>query len=128
MQVSVDDYIAAIEELDWLDDVLIQVIHLIPERYFYHPDIELAEFQKKRLEIKRQRQKMLSFIYRGDQQVRHKFHRLVYDYQESLRLMVLEKKSDLALYLLYLDSETKKRYLTETIDRYHLIAHLFQFN
>lgn len=122
---SLDDYLDAIQELDWLDDLLFRTIVLIPDRYFYQPWINGSEFESMRHDIESERQKLNSSAYRNDKNVQSKVKRLAWSYERSLKDLVLEQKSDLLLYLIYLDSDAKRAYLAETITRYRLLPHLF---
>lgn len=121
---SVVEFLDTIEELELIDDVIIKVIKLIPARYFYHPYIYQPVYQKKREEIRRQRSKMYSFAYREDRATKLSFYQLVKAYGEDLDVLVYQLKSDLALYLLYLDVDSKRQFLEEKIELHRLLPYL----
>ncbi|HEM3629035.1 TPA: hypothetical protein U1C31_001306 [Streptococcus suis] len=122
--ITVDDYIDSVVELDVIDDSLIEVIRLIPDRFFYEPEIGQEEYVQYRRSIQECIQKSKFRAYFNDASLKKRIKRLAREYEIALRCLAMDKKSELGQSLIYLDNHTKLTFLYQKILDHRLLPYL----
>ncbi|MBF0817866.1 hypothetical protein [Streptococcus acidominimus] len=127
-KVSLEEYLQQIDEAEAVDDTVLRVLALIPERVYYPMFIFLLPYQEKRFEIQLIIQKKNSSAYRGDRGVGVGWKRAIAEYNQMIKVEVEKIKTDFGSYLLKLDTDTKLEWLWENISNYRLLPYLVSGN
>lgn len=129
MLVAVDEverYL--VKNMAHLDLILEQVVILLPESYFYKPEIKEEYFLSIRQELDLLRRQSLSVAYRYDKRLLSKYIQLNRKYEEELKKVSAINRQKFLEDLLVETEEITVICLYNLIRYYKLLKHLRTFN
>lgn len=125
-EAKVEEYL--IKNIEHLDFIIDQVLILLPESFFYKPDINNAYFKGLRSEISEVKQKMNSMAYRYDKGARKTYLELLKRYDWELSQRAEENRQSMLVGLKQEDEGMKLACLFNLILYYRLLDRLRTFN
>lgn len=118
----IEEYL--IKHIDKLDFIIDDVLFLLPDSYFYTPEIHQREFSIMREELNMLIRKKNFSAYRSDKNIDYQYKKLLKKYNASLLTLAVKKRSELREELLVETDEMKCACLITLINQYNLLARL----
>ncbi|HEM3612997.1 TPA: hypothetical protein U1C24_002139 [Streptococcus suis] len=119
---NVEEYL--VKHLDNIDLIIEQVVFLLPESYFYKPEINQGELLELRRTLDSLRSKLNFWSFRNDKGTLHKYNKVLKKYNEQLLSLVSQKRTALHDELLQETLEVKCACMMNLIRQYRLISRL----
>ncbi|MGT2755430.1 hypothetical protein [Streptococcus ovis] len=107
--------------------IIEQVLFLLPDSYFYRPEMNSGIFQRLRDEMAEVRRKQNFPAYFGDKSLKQKHQKLVSEYEKQLTYLANSKRELLKEELLLESEGMKCACLISLISQYRLLDHLRKF-
>ncbi|WP_176696712.1 hypothetical protein [Streptococcus dysgalactiae] len=104
--------------------IIEQVLFLLPDSYFYTPEIKEGVFKRLRDEMKEVRRKQTFPAYFGDKSLKQKHLKLVIEYEKQLTYLANSKRELLKEELLLESEGMKCACLISLISQYRLLERL----
>lgn len=121
----VESYLA--KHLDKLDLVIEQVLSLVPDSYFYGPEINQGDFLEMKQSMDELRRKARYWAYQNDSSVQREYKRAVTSYEASLKELARKKRVSLKSELMVETEEMQVACLISLIHHHQLLKHLRTF-
>lgn len=118
----IEEYL--VKHIDKLDFVVDDVLFLVPDSYFYTPEIHQREFSMVREELNMLIRKKNFSAYRSDKNIAYQYKKLLKKYNASLLTLAVKKRSELREELLAETDEMKCACLITLIKKYNLLSRL----
>lgn len=116
-----------VSNMDYIDLIVEQVIFLLPQTYFYKPEINQSEFLTKRQALEDCRKKLNFSAYRSDKSLHSCYKKMVSEYEKALLELSIKKRRQLQEELLAETLEVKCACMLSLIQEYRLLKHLRLF-
>lgn len=113
-----------VKHIDKLDLIIDDVLFLLPDSYFYPPEIHSGELLAIRKELYALIQKKNFAAYKNDNNLEHQYKKMVDKYTTSLSDLVVRKRRQLREELLSETIEIKCACMLSLIKKYHLLSRL----
>lgn len=113
-----------VKHLENIDLIVKQVVFLLPDSYFYKPEIDRDELLELRHELASLRAKLNFWAFRNDRGVQHKYNETLKMYNECLSELASQKRENLYEELLAETIEVKCACMLTLIRHYRLIGRL----
>lgn len=122
---EVEEYV--IRNVEYIDLIVEQVCLLLPNRYFYKPEIEQGELLLLRREMKELENKIHSLAYSKDKYVKREFFLKQKEYDSQLLQLVVQKRQQLLDELLEETLEMKMACVISLVVEHKLMKMLRSF-
>lgn len=123
---EIEYYLA--KNLGNIDLIVEQVVSLLPDSYFYSPEIKQGEFLEARESIDDLIQKKNYFAFRNDSYVQIAYQQELSRYEKMLKDLADAKRKNLLEELLIETDEVKCGAMMSLIRHYKLLKHLRTFD
>ncbi|WP_394405347.1 hypothetical protein [Streptococcus sp. 20-1249] len=108
--------------------IIEDVVSKLPDSYFYMPEIKRGdEYVQLRRDISLMQSKMVSSVYRSDENIRKKHKNLVKEYQNALFLLSQNKRKSLIEELKSENLEMQCACMISLINEYRLLPRLREY-
>ena len=87
---TVEQYLA--RNLENIDLIIEQVIFLLPDSYFYKPEINQGELMELRYNLDSYRAKLNFWAFKNDRSTQHRYAEALAKYNEQLSILASEKR------------------------------------
>lgn len=121
----IENYLAT--NINYLDLIIDQVLFLVPDSYFYTPEINQGEFLKMREQMFALSRKRNFSAYRSDANLQRTYKKLYAKYNGQLNQLAVLKRQSLKDELLQETDEMKCACLISLIKQYDLLKRLRLF-
>ena len=119
---TVEQYLA--RNLENIDLIIEQVIFLLPDSYFYKPEINQGELMELRYNLDSYRAKLNFWAFKNDRSTQHRYAEALAKYNEQLSILASEKRKVLNDELLQETLEVKCACMMNLIRQYRLLKRL----
>ncbi|MGO0093107.1 hypothetical protein ACTMS5_01395 [Streptococcus suis] len=119
---NIEQYLA--RNLDNIDLIIEQVIFLLPDSYFYKPEINQGELMELRYDLDSYRAKLNFWAFKNDRSTQHRYAETLEKYNEQLSILASEKRKALNDELLQETLEVKCACMMNLIRQYRLLKRL----
>ncbi|HEM3613004.1 TPA: hypothetical protein U1C34_001917 [Streptococcus suis] len=118
----IEEYL--VKQIDKLDFVIDDVLFLMPDSYFYPPEIHQEELSAIRDQLNTLIRKKNFPAYRHDRNIDYQYNKLLKKYEASLSALAVKKRSQLREELLVETDEMKCACMISLIKEYNLLGRL----
>ncbi len=123
---EIESYLA--QRLQVMPLIIEDVVSKLPDSYFYMPEIKRGdEYVQLRRDISLMQSKMVSSVYRSDENIRKKHKNLVKEYQNALFLLSQNKRKSLIEELKSENLEMQCACMISLINEYRLLPRLREY-
>ncbi|HEM6067773.1 TPA: hypothetical protein U2B78_000899 [Streptococcus suis] len=119
---TIEQYL--VRNLDNIDLIVEQVIFLLPDSYFYKPEINQGELMELRYDLDSYRAKLNFGAFKNDRGIQHRYAEALAKYNEQLSILASEKRKALNDELLQETLEVKCACMMNLIRQYRLLKRL----
>ncbi|MFI3102309.1 hypothetical protein ACTGUR_10900 [Streptococcus suis] len=119
---TIEQYL--VRKLDNIDLIVEQVIFLLPDSYFYKPEINQGELMELRYDLDSYRAKLNFWAFKNDRGIQHRYAEALAKYNEQLSILASEKRKVLNDELLQETLEVKCACMMNLIRQYRLLKRL----
>ncbi len=123
---EIEDYLA--RNIENIDLIIEQVVFLLPESYFYKPEIRTGHFLELRQKMDDVSKKMRFWAYRGDRGLTQTLKRLQHQYEVEIKNLAIRKRRELQDDLLMESLEMQCACMISLISNFKLLKHLRTFD
>ena len=119
---NIEQYLA--RNLDNIDLIIEQVIFLLPDSYFYKPEINQGELMELRYDLDSYRANLNFWAFKNDRSTQHRYAETLEKYNEQLSVLASQKRIALNDELLQETLEVKCACMMNLIRQYRLLKRL----